>query len=104
MAKMPTIDEMARDVVAAAFDFKTDGKTLREWIDIVKEYRSNSWISVKDRLPNDDSHYLVWVSDAHTVERAVYYGDGEWLTEELENLTRFVTHWMPLPKAPKEEW
>lgn len=61
------------------------------------------WISVKDRLPEDDAHYLVWVSDACTVERAMYYGDGEWLTEELDNLTRYVTHWMPMPEPPKEE-
>ncbi|MBR5874526.1 MAG: DUF551 domain-containing protein [Oscillospiraceae bacterium] len=61
------------------------------------------WISVKDRLPEDDADYLVWVADACTVERAMYYGDGEWLTEDLENLTRLVTHWMPLPEPPKEE-
>lgn len=61
------------------------------------------WISVKDRLPEDDADYLVWLYDACTVERAMYYGDGEWLTEELDNLTRFVTHWMPLPEPPNEQ-
>lgn len=35
---------------------------------------------------------------------AVYYGDGEWLTcDDLTNITRFVTHWMPLPEPPKED-
>lgn len=61
------------------------------------------WISVKDRLPEDDADYLVWVADTCTVERAMYYGDGEWLTEDLDDLTRLVTHWMPLPEPPKEE-
>lgn len=61
------------------------------------------WISVEDRLPEDDASYLVWASDCGESEVALYYGDGEWLTEDLENLTRFVTHWMPLPEHPKED-
>ena len=39
---------------------------------------------------------------SNEVELATYYGDGEWLTPDLGNLTRFVTHWMELPKPPKE--
>lgn len=61
------------------------------------------WISVKERLPEDDEHYLVWCSDNNSCELALYFGDGEWLTEDLENITRVVTHWMPLPEPPKME-
>ena len=56
------------------------------------------WISVKDRLPEGYATYLVYVRNWHRIVFADYYGDGEWLTcGDLTNITRFVTHWMPLP-------
>ena len=61
------------------------------------------WLNVKENLPQDDGNYLVFTSDNNLVEIATYYGDGEWLTFDLANLTPFVTHWMPLPKLPKED-
>lgn len=66
------------------------------------EQRVPRWISVEERLPEDDSHYLVWAHDNGAEEVALYYGDGEWLTDDLENITRVVTHWMPLPEPPEE--
>lgn len=56
------------------------------------------WISVKDRLPEDDATYLVYGRNWYGIVVAIYYGDGKWLTcDDLTNITRFVTHWMPLP-------
>lgn len=63
------------------------------------------WISVKDMLPADDATYLVYGRNGYGIVFADYdyYGDGEWLTcDDLTNITRFVTHWMPLPTPPKE--
>lgn len=69
-----------------------------------QDAEKTSWISVKDRLPEDDATYLVYGRNGYGIVFAVYYGDGEWLTcDDLTNITRFVTHWMPLPKPPKEE-
>lgn len=59
------------------------------------------WISVKDRLPKDDATYLVYGRNGYGIVFAVYYGDREWLTDDLTNITRFVTHWMPLPSPPE---
>ena len=59
------------------------------------------WISVEERLPENDDNYLVFTSDKNEAEIATYYGDGEWLTHDLTNLTRLVTHWMPLPSMPE---
>ena len=59
------------------------------------------WISVEERLPENDDNYLVFTSDKNEEEIATYYGDGEWLTHDLTNLTRLVTHWMPLPSMPE---
>lgn len=58
------------------------------------------WISVEERLPENDDNYLVFTSDKNEAEIATYYGDGEWLTHDLTNLTRLVTHWSPLPSMP----
>lgn len=69
--------------------------------DDVKKAQIPEWISVKDKLPENDSHYLVFASDTCEVVECIYYGDGEWMTKDLENMTDCVTHWMPLPKHPK---
>ena len=61
------------------------------------------WISVEERLPENDDNYLVFASDKNEAEIATYYGDGEWLTHDLTNLTRLVTHWAPLPSMPEPQ-
>ena len=57
----------------------------------------DGWIPVSDRMPNQDQPVLVWVN-----EEGVYvdYGDGEnFANHHIVD----VTHWMPLPAAPKQE-
>lgn len=61
------------------------------------------WISVEEQLPDNDAKYLVYMPDYGLHEVAEYYGDGEWLDVDFTNLTRNVSHWMPLPEPPKEE-
>lgn len=88
----------------------------------------SQWISVKDRLPEEEENVLVLVREIEhygrhrekrTVYRSVYVGwcvDGEWATmychgyqyienesEKDTNCDYDVTHWMPLPKPPKTE-
>ena len=43
------------------------------------------WISVDERLPENDDNYLVFTSDRNDAVIATYYGDGEWLTHDLIN-------------------
>lgn len=65
------------------------------------------WISVKERLPEDDGEYLVlkvhnyrkddgWM--AQEVALFLRTRDPEWV---IGNLCE-VTHWMPLPEPPKD--
>lgn len=92
----------------------------------------SEWISVKDRLPDDeeqDAHgVLIHMEVVETYgkhnERKTkwhdifvgYYDSGEWQTsycygcedvskafERFPNETYEVTHWMPLPEPPKEK-
>lgn len=69
---------------------------------------STEWISVKDRLPESTDLYLV--SAVHRYNKADGYrsiqvrlyfkDDDDW--HGLHDLYE-VTHWMPLPEAPKEK-
>lgn len=69
-----------------------------------------AWISVEDRLPEDETEVLCWYRD----ENGEYYctlgwyhrtnyGAG-WTTDaEISGYFGCVTHWMPLPEPPEED-
>jgi len=64
---------------------------------------SDNWISVDDRLPTQSEEVLVWVGEGYGLglgwmvhrDRPVWMVDGERRWGDL------VTHWQPLPSAPK---
>lgn len=58
----------------------------------------NEWISVKERLPEDDVDVLTRRATGMSVESHCGFG---WLYDEY-NGRWVVTHWMPLPEPPKE--
>jgi hypothetical protein len=61
------------------------------------------WISVKDRLPEqDDEAMSVLISGEgwHNYEVA-YFGPTAWY-DKYDDVVEGVTHWMPLPKPPEE--
>lgn len=69
------------------------------------------WISVEERLPEENGYYLVKVCSPHIPVRAYEYKpDREWggfdtLWKGYDGsyvFDHFVTHWMPLPEPPKE--
>ena len=74
---------------------------------------SGQWISVKDRLPEEDVAVLTYgqvLNDPPDVigVRRRYNGDQDWKhTWESEDGFIYreddVTHWMPLPKPPEEK-
>ncbi len=66
----------------------------------------SGWISVKDRLPAEETEYLCWFGDFpmgafarvcrwNKIRGAFwcYSDNAKWA---------FVTHWMPLPEPPKD--
>lgn len=64
----------------------------------------DDWVDAGEKLPPEDEDkkaYLVKVGGNVTI--AEYHGDGEWMTYSLCNVTRLVTHWQPLPEAPRED-
>ena len=63
------------------------------------------WISVEDRLPIDRlSKYLVAFRDAggSIVDMARYFPSDGWTCDNWDVPQNLITHWMPLPEAPKE--
>ena len=60
-------------------------------------YNADKWISVEDRMPDEDCKCLVFTKDGITnidyyYNRENAFGFRSWK----------VTHWMPLPEPPKE--
>ena len=98
------------DALAIADHLVSNGVTVQEWI------------SVEDRLPENDGSYLVtmnsfggykyidvrwFAKDGEAVneyelagqENVWYYHDSEWGYISIDS----VTHWMPIPEPPKGE-
>ena len=63
------------------------------------------WISVDDRLPEDDSDTLAYLQIGE--EGRIYpanYAKGVWFDCIFNTpVTESTTHWMPLPQPPKGE-
>lgn len=84
------------------------------------EVQQMRWIPVEERLPEEEGAYIVCVDgEVKWDVYCVYDGGERWLiyNEMFHDLMRdpydnnpkqqkpppVVSHWMPLPKAPKEE-
>lgn len=74
---------------------------LRNRVEKLEE-QMPKWIRVEAQLPADDAAYLCHFCDGQDVV-CIYFGHGEWITMDCDNVTQLVTHWMPLPEPPKEE-
>jgi hypothetical protein len=62
-------------------------------------YRKQEWISVDERLPSKSGKYICCTTKGTIlIERFYQLDDGGWFSNH-----KFctVTHWMPLPEAPK---
>lgn len=57
---------------------------------------SNGWISVKERLP-DNALEVIAISNGKSTAFLHKLAYCRWIIDET------ITHWMPLPEAPKEE-
>ena len=61
----------------------------------------NQWISVNDRLPENCIEVLVYDTDCGIVIGWYDKKDSVFVAEFINELDA-VTHWMPLPKSPKD--
>ena len=62
------------------------------------------WISVKDRLPENDGLYIVCKTVmGHRIVFEASWRGNEWLSVVKDLKLDYITHWQPLPEPPKEE-
>ena len=65
-------------------------------------YHEQEWISVEDKLPEQSGKYLVCTKNGNVYQTKFYsYPEnigGHWGQKDKG---RSITHWMPLPDAPK---
>lgn len=62
--------------------------------------KSDEWISVKERLPENKGRYIVYMRGQ---EPFVSWFDGDMFrTQSTVPIEYPATHWMPLPEPPKE--
>ncbi len=67
------------------------------------QLKESKWISVNDKLPETFRHVLVWQPENKNIRRT-YYRDGKWQFDEYsQGSAEIITHWMPLPEAPKTD-
>jgi hypothetical protein len=71
-----------------------------------------AWIPVSERLPEDGESVLAVISSAFNPHQIIllarhYSERPEWVTDDAfyyyDKEYERITHWMPLPKAPKED-
>lgn len=71
------------------------------------EALKNQWISVEDRLPDEDGRYMCYVKKLERGDLDVYmrllFLDGKWpwIENKDRDIYNKVTHWMPLPEPPE---
>lgn len=69
-------------------------------VSALRDQQETGWISVEDRLPEPLVDVLAWDSNWGEAFTAFMTRHNEWVGVVC---SRTVTHWMPLPEAPKEE-
>ena len=75
-----------------------------ERTEIVK-HCGDKWISVKDRLPENDQFVIAFNQEDYYLDIYGWFGDHYdvgFMSDVLRDYAFKVTHWIPLPDPPKE--
>lgn len=62
----------------------------------------SEWISVKDRLPEASTWILIGGANIGSVDHGCRIGNDFYMHGEYDKKMSWATHWMPLPKPPKD--
>lgn len=102
-----TIKEALDDIVTSGINLGAGDFVDPEALEVAASVLEKmQWISVKDRQPNNKGCYLLTVKhwlDGEPVVREAYWNGKDWFScdDRRYKITLRVTHWMPLPDAPK---
>ena len=78
-------------------DFTNHSKNIATALYNADYRKQNEWISVEDRLPERCGHYLTYTTRG-TIEISRFY---PFYVNDTSQFDYWITHWMPLPEAPK---
>ena len=79
-------------------------QTRRDFIAAIQKWPTltppNEWVSVNERLPKEKQRVIVRCERVGTSVGWILWGN--WMADIGPDAGK-VTHWMPLPKSPKED-
>ena len=86
---------------------------MKDALDLLRA-QEPGWVSVKDRLPENEEMVVCYTPcdgymfiGFHRTHVSANYNWSAWYIitamRSTKKITKKVTHWMPLPKPPKEE-
>ena len=95
-----------RDCFSQTGYHETKPKAIDAWNTRTQKEKGGEWISVDERLPEQCVPVLVYKnrnSEAYGNMETEKIEKGRWRGSCGKFITcgEFITHWMPLPKAPK---
>lgn len=68
-----------------------------------KANNTGEWVSVEDRLPENNNNVLIYANKTGEKIEVAFYDDED---KEWAGLNSFwlpyITHWMPLPSPPNK--
>ena len=70
-------------------------------------YRKQEWISVDERLPEESGVYVAYTDNGNSItldysaKHKLFNSFDSYSRDVAEGFAIPVTHWMPLPEAPK---
>ena len=81
----------------------SDRFSIFEWFKSKLQAESkDEWISVDERLPEEDKYVLVCFNGKHIFTGT--YNNGQWLDSDgFKFIDGTITHWRELPEPPKEK-
>ena len=87
-------------------EYNDTGMLEDEAADAIEELQKPKWIPVAEKLPYKSMWCLVICNErgGRITRIAVFLADyyGDIFEDDGKNITKFVTHWMPLPEPPKD--
>ena len=111
--------DKVKELIRGSLSVDTDAD--KEYVCGLIDEISSSWISVKDRMPEQAGYRCLVSAEYGDGKRCVFtaftgYGDfKQWYTYECMYMAKInspsdnkvhpnykITHWMPLPEPPKE--
>ena len=84
-------------------EYNDTGMLEDEAADAIEELQKPKWIPVRDMLPDKNMWCLVICNEhgGQITRVSLFYRD-EFFEGDGKDITRFVTHWIPLPEPPKD--